>query len=139
MEEKIIDLLLEMKQEMVEMKKEIVTVKQGLIETNQNMDKFREEMNQKINDLREEINGKMSDLRKEINGKMNDFRKEINGTMNDFKKEMLDRQFLFEDEYGRKIDAIFEYVQFQQKTNLQRFERIDNLEKRVSALERKNV
>ena len=92
-------------------------------------------MEEKIFDILAEINERMF----KMDQKMDDFKNEMNQKMDDFKKEMLDRQFLFEDEYGKKIDAIFEYVQFQQKTNLQRFDRIDDLEKRVSALERRKV
>ncbi len=111
MEEKIILLLAEMKKELIQMRQEISGMKQKIIQLKQEMTHIKQEMSEKFDDVYEK--------------------------MDEFKKEILDRQFVFEDGYGKKIDAIFEYVQFHPKTNLQRFEKIDDLEKRVSVLESK--
>lgn len=104
------------------------------------------EMNQKFDK-------KFDEMHKEMHKEIDNLRQEVNQNMNHLAQKILDRQFVFEDEYGRKIDAIFEYVEFHQKNNLQRFDRISNLEdrvettelqildheKRISALERKKV
>ncbi len=81
----------------------------------------------------------MNNLRDEVKQDMNNLRDKVKQDMNHLEEKIQNRQLLFEDEYGRKIDAIFDYVQFHQKTNLQRFEKIDELEERVSVLEKKQV
>ena len=136
MEEKIFNVLLEMKQEMVKVDQKIDNLQE---EVKENMSSFREEIKESMSSFREEVEENMNSFRKEIKENMSSFREEINQKMKHFSKDMLDTQFVFEDEYGKKIDAIFEYVQFHQKTNLQRFNKINDLEKRVSALERKSV
>ena len=114
MEEKILLLLAEMKKELTEMKQEMTGMKQELCDINKRLDGMDERF--------DETDKKFDNVSIE---------------MDNLRKEILDRQFLFEDEYGKKIDAIFEYVQFHQKTNLQRFDKINDLERRVSVLERK--
>lgn len=102
------------------------------------------EINQKINEMDNKIS--------EIDNKINEVKKEnvqLREEMNNLHQEIL----VFEDEYGKKIDVIFEFVDFHQKNNLKRFNRISDLEtrvenvennqfdyeKRISTLERKNV
>ena len=82
------------------------------------------EMNQKLDEFKEEVKQENAKLRQE---------------MNDLAKEILDKQFVFEDEYGKKIDAIFEFVDFHQKNNLKRFDRISDLENRVGIEEKTSL
>lgn len=112
-EEKILLLLAEMKKELTEMKQEMTEMKQELVDVKQEMAERFDETDRKFDNVYVE--------------------------MDHLRKEILDKQFLFEDEYGKKIDAIFEYVQFHQKINLQRFDKINELEKRVSILEQKQI
>ena len=102
------------------------------------------EMNQKFDK-------KFAEMDEKFEKKFAEMDQKFEKKFDEMAQKILDRQFVFEDEYGRKIDAIFEYVEFHQKNNLQRFDRISNLEdrveknelqildheKRISALERK--
>ena len=47
--------------------------------------------------------------------KINALRDELKQEMNNLSKQILDRQFLFESEYGKKIDVMYNYVQFHQE------------------------
>lgn len=119
-EEKILLLLAEMKKELTEMKQEMTGMKQELVDVKQELTGVKQEMAERF----DETDRKFDNVYVE---------------MDHLRKEILDKQFLFEDEYGKKIDAIFEYVQFHQKINLQRFDKINELEKRVSILEQKQI
>lgn len=113
MEEKILVILTQMKQELTHMKQEMTGIKQEMSELKQEVAERFDETDRKFEHVYTE--------------------------MSNFKKEILDRQFVFEDEYGKKIDAIFEYVQFHQKVNLQRFDKMNELEERVSVLEQTKI
>ncbi len=143
MEEKILNALAEMNQKF---DKKFDTLDQKLENGLAELDR---KFQRKIDEMDEKFEKKFDEMHKE----MNCLREEVNQNMNHLAQKILDRQFVFEDEYGRKIDAIFEYVEFHQKNNLQRFDRINKLEdrveknglqildheKRISALERKSV
>lgn len=78
---------------------------------------------------------KMDNRLDKMDQKIDNVKTELNQSMDDLRKEILDKQFVFEDEYGKKIDAIFDYVQFHQNNNLKRFDKISDLEKRVETVE----
>ncbi len=46
-------------------------------------------------------------------------------------KEILDQQFLFETEYGTKIDVIFDSVSLEMDKNLEKSQKIRKLDQRV--------
>lgn len=127
MEEKILLLLAEMKKELTDMKHEMTGMKQELVDVKQELAGVKQEMAERFDEVDRRFN--------ETDRKFDNVYIE----MDHLRKEILDKQFLFEDEYGKKIDAIFEYVQFHQKINLQRFDKIKELEKRVSILEQKQI
>ena len=105
-----------------------------LVEMNQRLGK----MEQKIGELSLEMNRRFShvyqeidNLREETNQNIGNLRQELNESMENFHQEMLDRQLVFEEEYGKKIDVIFDCVQLQQKNNLQILNKMEELEKKV--------
>lgn len=69
-------------------------------------------MKQLDESLRAEIKQSNESLRAEMQQLNTSLRKE----MNEFEKKMLDRMFKFEQDYGKKIDAIFD-VAVMQKDN----------------------
>lgn len=131
-------------EKIVEKLKDIILVendklRQEFKETiSQENDKLRQEFKETIGEetgkLRQEMNQKFDDVQQQMNGLC----QEVNKNMNDLAKEILDRQFVFENDYGTKINAIYEYVQFHQEKNLQRFDRITNIEQRVDEIELHN-
>lgn len=110
-----------------------------LLKMDEKLDRFKEEVKQENEKLRQEMNQKIDDLEQKMDQKMNDLEQKMNHKMEDLAKEILDRQFVFEDEYGKKIDAIFEFVDFHQKNNLKRFDRISDVEKRLEIEEEKSL
>lgn len=68
-------------------------------------------------ELREEIKHSNETLKEEFREEMKQsnevLRKEFREDMNAFEKRMLDRMFLFEQEYGKKIDVIFDVAVMQ--------------------------
>ena len=73
---------------------------------------LRAEMKQSNGSLRTEMKQSDESLRVEIKQSNESLRTE----MNEFEKKMLDRMFEFEQDYGKKIDAIFD-VAVMQKDN----------------------
>ena len=148
MEEKILAILTQMNQKFDNVDKKFDGIYKEFDNINNKFDGIYKEfdnINNKFDGIYKEfdnINNKFDAIHKEFEHvfkEMDNLRKDVKQDISDFEKRILDRQFLFEEEYGKKIDAIFEFVQFHQKTNLQRFDKINDLEKRVSALERKSV
>ena len=79
-----------------------------------------------------------------MQGAKKDLRDEMSDKMNEFEEKMLDKMFLFEQEYGQKIDAIFdvavmqkdktqEIYQNQEKFGIQ----VDNLDTKVFDLDQR--
>ena len=99
------------------------------------IEKLKAVIIQENSQLRQEMKQDMDDLRQEMRQDMDNLRQEMKQDMKDLRKEILDKQFVFENDYGKKIDAIFDYVQFHQKNNLKRFDSISSLEKRVNLAE----
>lgn len=98
---------------------------------------LREEIKQSNETLR-------SELREEIKESNEALRKEFSEDMNAFEKRMLDRMFLFEHEYGKKIDAIFDVAVMQKdKTqemykNQEKFRiQVDDLDTKVFDLDQR--
>lgn len=104
-------------------------LKEVILEEN---DKLREEVRTTINQENKKLREEFKETIQHENDKL---REEVKQNMQDLSKEILDRQFVFESEYGTKIDAIYDYVQFHQNTNLKRFDWITDLEKRVDEIE----
>lgn len=90
------------------------------------------------------IEGSNRDLREEIKKSNEDLRKELHKEMNVFEKKILDKMFLFEQDYGKKIDAIFD-VAVMQKDKVQEVHKnhekfriqVDNLDTKVFELDQR--
>ena len=83
----------------------LLEIKKKLAGIDQRLDEMDNKIDEKIDDLREEMNQRT--------------------------KEILDQQFLFESEYGRKIDVIFDSVSLEMDKNLEKSEKIRKLDQRV--------
>ena len=101
MDEKVLEVLFQINQRLDKIDQRLDGVDNRLDRVDQRFD----ETDQKIEDLHEE--------------------------MNQNAKEILDRQFLFETEYGRKIDAIFDSVSLEMDKNLEKSAKIRKLDQRV--------
>ena len=53
---------------------------------------------------------KMETRLDQMHQKIDNVKTELNQSMDDLRKEIFDKHFVLEDEYGKKIDAIFDYV-----------------------------
>ncbi len=60
---------------------------------------------------------------------------EMHKQMEAMEKRILDRQFVFETEYGSKIDAIFEAVTLELDKNIDKSQKIGKLEGRMDRSE----
>ena len=114
------------------MEKIVENLKEIIVQENE---KLCQKMNQKFDEIHEEMNQKFDGMHEELNQKLNGLRQENVQMIG----KVLARQEALECDYGTKINAIFEYIEFHQKNNWKHFEKIDDLEKRVFALERKSV
>ena len=80
------------------------------------IDQRLDEMDKRLTGIDNKIDEKIDDLREEMNQRTN---------------EILDQQFLFESEYGRKIVVIFDSVSLEMDKNLEKSEKIRKLDQRV--------
>lgn len=97
---------------------------------------FKDEIKQEFSSFKTEIKDEMSNFKTEISGEMSGFKEEIRKEMTNFKTEVKDeireRFFCFEQEYGRKIDGIYDVVVLNKQIT---DEKINDLEKRVKTNE----
>lgn len=98
---------------------------------NQRFEHFEQKINQKFNDFEQKINQEFNDFEQKVEQKFNDFEQKINQKISDSEKRILDQQFLFENEYGIKIDAIFDAVTLELDKNLEKSQKIGKLEGRM--------
>lgn len=113
-------------------------------EFKQDNDKLREEFRQENEKIRQDFKQDNDKLREEFKQENKTLREELHEEMNDFRKEMLDKMFLFEQDYGAKIDAIFD-VAIMQKDIIQTVYknqeelkiRVDNLDIKLLALDQR--
>ena len=98
---------------------------------NQKFNDFEQKINKKFNDFEQKINQEFNDFEQKVEQKFNDFEQKINQKISDSEKRILDQQFLFENEYGIKIDAIFDAVTLELDKNLEKSQKIGKLEGRM--------
>jgi len=102
-----------------------------LMEMNEKFEKRFEQMDQKIDVLKQELNQEIGNVKQEINQKIDCVKQDLHQKMNNIHKEILDQQFLFESEYGTKIDAIFDSVSLELDKNLEKSQKIRRLSERM--------
>lgn len=103
-----------------------------------------EQLDAKMDNMKEEFRQENDKIRQEFKQDNDKLREELHEEMNDFRKEMLDKMFLFEQDYGAKIDAIFD-VAIMQKDIIQTVYknqeelkiRVDNLDIKLLALDQR--
>jgi gas vesicle protein len=61
-----------------------------------------------MSDFKNEMKDEMSDFKNGMKDEMSDFKNEIKVEIGSLKSEMRNRFFVFEHEYGRKIDAMYD-------------------------------
>lgn len=90
------------------------------------------------------MEGVKKDFRDEMTARMNEFEEKMTDRMNAFEEKMLDRMFLFEQDYGEKIDAIFDVAVMQKDKAKQMYEnqekfgiQVDNLDTKVFNLDQR--
>ena len=66
---------------------------------------------------------------------MNQLKTEFDKKLQELRDEILDRQFVFEEEYGTKIDAILDAVTLELDKNLEKSEKIRTLDRRMDRAE----
>ncbi len=112
MEQKILDIL--------------VQVQNHVMELQEQMSGLQDQVNGlqgQVNGLRDQVNG----LQTQVNG----MESRLDNKIEEVRQEILDQQFLFEQEYGIKIDAIFDAVTMELDKNLEKSEKLHKLEKRM--------
>ena len=121
---------------------------------------FEQRMNEKFREIDEKFEQvvielennaeKIEQVERVLNEKIDRVEKTLKGEMKQLERTILDRQFLFETEYGKKIDMIYDAVVLELDKNLEKSEKIRKLdarmdkseikvfdhEKRISVLER---
>ncbi len=98
-------------------------------------------MEQKILDILVQVQNQVTGLQDQVNGlqdqgnslqtQVNEMESRLDNKIETVRQEILDQQFLFEQEYGIKIDAIFDAVTLELDKNLEKSEKLHRLEKRI--------
>lgn len=90
-----------------------------------------------VTGLQDQVNGLQdqgNSLQTQVNGlqtQVNEMESRLDNKIETVRQEILDQQFLFEQEYGIKIDAIFDAVTLELDKNLEKSEKLHRLEKRI--------
>lgn len=115
--------------------------------TNERFQKLENNFNDKLNGLKDKLensfNDKINKIKNELetnfDKKFSEFELEIEGNfyqkIDELRKELLDQQFLFEEEYGMKIDAILDAVTLELDKNLEKSDKIRKLDSRMDRVE----
>ncbi len=129
MEEKIITMLLEMNQRFDKLEQKMEVSNQELL---QDMKELRQEVGERFDDFEKKVDQKFVEFEKKVDQKFVEFEKKVNQKFDSFEKKVLGQHFLFENEYGIKIDAIFDAVTLELDKNLEKSEKIGKLEGRMN-------
>ena len=89
------------------------------------------------NHLRGEIKQSNESLREEMKQSNESLKGELYKEINSFERKILDRMFLFEQEYGKKIDAIFDVAVMQKDKVRELYKNQEKLENQVDNLDTK--
>ncbi len=108
-------------------------------EFKQDMNTLKQELKQDTNNLREELKQDTNNLREELKQDTNNLREELKQDINELRQEMINRFFIFETEFGRKIDIMYDYMMLQREIYQQKFETLRDLDKRMDIGEIRNL
>lgn len=106
---------------------------------------FEQRMNEKFREIDEKFEQvvielennaeKIEQVERVLNEKIDRVEKTLKGEMKQLERTILDRQFLFETEYGKKIDMIYDAVVLELDKNLEKSEKIRKLDARMDKSE----
>ena len=106
---------------------------------------FEQRMNEKFREIDEKFEQvvielennaeKIEQVERVLNEKIDRVEKTLKGEMKQLERTILDRQFLFETEYGKKIDMIYDAVVLELDNNLEKSEKIRKLDARMDKSE----
>lgn len=116
------------------MEEKVELLLEGMNKINQKIDKKINELHGKMDNMYNTLNIKMDNMHDEINEKINFVYDNLHEEITQVKNQ----HFLFEHEYGMKIDAIFDAVTMELDKNLEKSEKIGKLEKRMDRSEVKS-
>ncbi len=102
------------------MEEQIMKILQKLDKLDNKIDAMQIKTDTRFNQMQDQING--------LQGQINELQNRT--------EEISDRQLVFENEYGTKIDAIFDAVTMELDKNLEKSEKIRTLEKRLDRHDR---
>lgn len=119
MEQKILDILVQVQNQVTRLQEQMEGL-QNQVNSLQNQ----------VNGLQNQVNG-LQDQVNNLETKVNGMESRLDKKIDDVRQEILDQQFLFEQEYGIKIDAIFDAVTLELDKNLEKSEKLHRLEKRM--------
>lgn len=119
MEQKILDILVQVQNHVMELQEQM----SGLQDQVNGLQDQVNGLQGQVNGLQDQVNG----LQTQVNG----MESRLDNKIEAVRQEILDQQFLFEQEYGIKIDAIFDAVTLELDKNLEKSEKLHRLEKRM--------
>ena len=98
------------------------------------MANFKLEIKDEMSSFKTEIKDEMTNFKTEVKNEISDFKTEIKDEMSNFKTEVKDeireRFFVFEHDYGRKIDGLYDVIVLNKQIT---DNKIDELEQKVGA------
>lgn len=112
MEQKILDILVQVQNQVIRLQEQV------------------EGLQNQVNGLQNQVNS-LQDQVNNLETKVNGMESRLDNKIEEVRQDILDQQFLFEQEYGIKIDAIFDAVTLELDKNLEKSEKLHRLEKRM--------
>ncbi len=115
-------------------------LKEFIVEENKKLAlEIKQDIKQDINKLRQEFKSNIDNLRQEFKSDIDALRQEFKQDIDDLRQEMNNRFFVFETEFGRKIDIMYDYMMLQREIYQQKFENLRDLDKRMDIGEIRNL
>ena len=137
--EELKELLIGFEQRMNEKFREIdEKFQQVVIELENNAEKIEQVeriLSERINQVEKTLSERIHQVERALNEKIDRVEKTLKGEMKQLERTILDRQFLFETEYGKKIDMIYDAVVLELDKNLEKSEKIRKLDARMDKSE----
>lgn len=112
MEQKILDILVQVQNQVTRLQEQV------------------EGLQNQVNGLQNQVNS-LQDQVNNLETKVNGMESRLDNKIEEVRQDILDQQFLFEQEYGIKIDAIFDAVTLELDKNLEKSKKLHRLEKRM--------